>query len=75
MWRDAIRVAVMRAHKDPKKGKKLQALAEELVEAGLERDVTALKEIGDRLDGKATQPNTHTGADGGPVVVTWLPPQ
>lgn len=48
----------MRAHEDPKKGRKLQALADELVAAGLERDVTALKEIGDRLDGKPSQAMT-----------------
>lgn len=54
-WRDAIRVAVMRAHDDPKQGKKLAALADKLVSAGLEGDVAALKEIGDRLDGKPTQ--------------------
>jgi hypothetical protein len=54
-WRDAIRVAVLRAHEDPKKGKKLQALADALVDAGLTGDVPALREIGDRLDGKPTQ--------------------
>lgn len=54
-WRDAIRVAVLRAHEDPKKGKKLAALADALIDAGLEGDVPALKEIGDRLDGKVPQ--------------------
>lgn len=72
-WRDAIRVAVMRAHEDPKKGKKLAALADSLVNAGLEGDVSALKEIGDRLDGKV--PQGITGGDGGPVALafSWLP--
>lgn len=74
-WRDAIRVAVMRAHEDPKKGKKLAALADALVDAGLDGDVAALKEIGDRLDGKV--PQAVTGGDGGPVAlaISWLPPQ
>ena len=54
-WRDAIRVAVMRVADDPKQGKKLAQLADALVSAGCAGDVTALKEIGDRLDGKATQ--------------------
>ena len=75
MWRDAIRVAVSRAMNDPKKGKKLQALADALVEQGLAGDVPALKEIGDRLDGRPSQALEHTGANGGPLVVTWLPPQ
>jgi len=73
-WRDAIRVAVMRAHEDPKKGKKLAALADALVNAGLEGDVSALREIGDRLDGKV--PQGITGGDGGPVAMAfqWLTP-
>lgn len=55
-WRDAIRVAVTRAADDPKKhGKKLAQLADALVNAGCQGDVSALKEIGDRLDGKAKQ--------------------
>lgn len=53
----------MRAHEDPKKGKKLQALAEKLVDAGLEGDIPALKEIGDRLDGKPAQAIIGGGAD------------
>lgn len=74
-WREAIRVAVMRAHEDPKKGKKLAALADALVEAGLDGDVPALKEIGDRLDGRV--PQAVTGNDGGPVAlaISWLQPQ
>ena len=54
-WRDAVRRAVLRAHEDPKKGKKLEALADALVEKGINGDVPALKEIGDRLDGKVPQ--------------------
>lgn len=52
-WRDAIRVAVMRNAEDG--GKKLAKLADALVTAGLAGDVPALKEIGDRLDGKVPQ--------------------
>lgn len=66
-WRDAIRVAVNRPHDDPKRGKKLAALADALVTAGMAGDVPALKEIGDRLDGKVTQP--VSGEDGGPITV------
>jgi hypothetical protein len=62
-WRDAIRVAVLRAQDDPKKGKKLAALADALVNAGLDGDVPALKEIGDRLDGKVAQAMIGGSAD------------
>jgi hypothetical protein len=34
-------------------GYKLRRLAEALVKKGLDGDVTALKEIGDRMDGKS----------------------
>ncbi len=55
IWRDAIRVSVMRAQDDPKKGKRLAGLADALVDAGMDGDVSALKEIGDRIDGKVPQ--------------------
>lgn len=51
-WRNAIRIAVNR--KDDG-GKRLARLADTLVNAGLAGDVSALKEIGDRLDGKPAQ--------------------
>lgn len=57
--------------KDGKSGdarKKLRMLAEKLVEAGLEGDVTALKEIGDRLDGKPAQALTGD-PDGGALTI------
>lgn len=66
-WRDAIRMAVNRQVGSKDKSKRLAALANKLVDAGLEGDVSALKEIGDRLDGKPSQ--AHTGPDGGPLVV------
>jgi hypothetical protein len=55
LWRDAIAVAVHRAINEQEKKNNLAALAEKLVEKGLSGDVMALKEIGDRLDGKASQ--------------------
>lgn len=73
-WRDAIRIAVQRAQEDPTKGRKLAALADALVDAGIAGDVPALKEIGDRLDGKAAQAVEHSGQGGGPLVITWQPP-
>ena len=59
-WRDAIRKAVheLRAATGGAKAEKIKAitlLAQRLVTKAMEGDVAALKEIGDRLDGKARQ--------------------
>jgi hypothetical protein len=37
-------------------------------------DIASAKEIGDRLDGKATEHHEHSGKDGAPLVITWQPP-
>ena len=61
IWRNAIRKAVAERIADedsPKKIKALHLLARKLVQTGLEGDVAALKEIGDRLDGKPVQATT-----------------
>lgn len=68
-WADAVRRAVNRRMADEEgKPKKLERLADKLVEAGLGGDIQALKEIGDRLDGRAAQALAVTGEDGGPVL-------
>jgi hypothetical protein len=64
LWRDALRRAVLKRVEGEQN---LDRLADSVVRQGLKGDMTAAKEIGDRLDGKATQHNEHTGADGGPV--------
>lgn len=72
-WADAVRKASHAV--DPKaKAKKLDLLAKALVNAGLDGDVSALKEIGDRLDGKV--PQAVTGESGGPIAlaISWQPP-
>ena len=53
LWADALRVAVSREDVDGRK--KLARLADRCVEAALGGDMTAMKEIGDRLDGKPKQ--------------------
>ena len=53
MWRHAIMRAVNRVANDGKT-KHLDILALRLIKAGAEGDVSALREIGDRLDGKPT---------------------
>jgi hypothetical protein len=69
LWRDAIMVAVKRETEKGSGSKRLFALADALVEKALKGDVTALKEIGDRLDGKAVQGVELGGPGGGPMQV------
>lgn len=65
LWRDAVMLAV---HEDGPDGrKKLRALAEQLVAKAETGDVTALKEIGDRLDGKPPQQIQHADNEGGKI--------
>ena len=47
-WRDAVRKCIVQ-------GKSLDKLAQTLVDKALDGDMVALKEIGDRLDGKPKQ--------------------
>lgn len=42
-------------------GKKLRAAAEKLLDMAADGDVQAIRELGDRLDGKATQAVEHSG--------------
>lgn len=60
LWSETLRRALLADD-----GKKLRALADRLIERAQEGDTSALKEIGDRLDGKPAQ--SITGADGGPI--------
>lgn len=55
LWRNAIMLAVNRAA-EGEDGKQLDRLARRLIEKAAEGDVAAMREIGDRLDGKPTQP-------------------
>jgi hypothetical protein len=70
-WRDALRIAVNRDDPTDPKRKVLAALAEATVQAALAGDISAVKEIADRLDGKPPQP--HTGDDeGDPITVRTI---
>lgn len=67
IWRNAIMRAVHRT-KSGDDAKALEKLADRLVEEAIGGDVPALREIGDRLDGKAAQPLEHSGD----VLEAWL---
>lgn len=61
IWREAIMRAVRRLGGDqppsnPSEAQRLDLLADALVAKGLDGDVPAIREVGDRLDGKPTQP-------------------
>lgn len=63
LWGDTIRRAI--AQSDPEK---LRRIADALLAKAEEGDLGAIKELGDRLDGKAAQSVALTGAEGGPVL-------
>lgn len=50
LWAETIRRAVTQAD-----GKKLRAIADKLIEKAADGDIQAIKELGDRLDGRAVQ--------------------
>lgn len=53
-WSDAIRRALARAEADGNH-RSLNKLAEKLLDMAVEGDMTAMKELGDRLEGKPAQ--------------------
>jgi hypothetical protein len=64
LWEESIRRAVLADD-----GKRLRSIAEKLLDLAAEGDIAAMKEIGDRLDGKAVQ--GVAGLDGGPVEMVF----
>ncbi len=73
IWRNAIRRAVSERIEDDKdstgkKQKALHLLARKLVTTGMSGNVPALKEIGDRLDGRPAQAIAIIGDPDSPVI-------
>lgn len=67
-WARAIAAALDRRSK--REGvEQLEALAEVLIDKCAEGESWALKELGDRLDGKSVQATELSGPNGGPVSV------
>lgn len=62
IWADAVRRAVMRRIENEEgKPQKIERLADNLVDMGLAGEMSAIKEIGERLDGKPQQAIQTTG--------------
>lgn len=55
IWANAVKRACMRALSPTDKAQRLDRLAEKLIDEGLAGNTVALKEIGDRLDGRPMQ--------------------
>ena len=70
-FRDMLRLVINDAKDDKKR---LRKIAESLASKAEDGDIQAIKEIADRLDGKAVQQSEHGGLDGGPIRHTfeWL---
>lgn len=65
IWADAVNRAVKRRlEKSEGKPQKLERLADKLVSMALSGDMQAIKEIGDRLDGRPFQSVDHSSKDG-----------
>jgi len=64
IWTDALRKAIVQ-------GENINLLAQALVDKALAGDISALKELGDRLEGKATQQIDQNTEHSGEVTYTW----
>jgi hypothetical protein len=66
-FRDALRMEIAAAGSDHKA---LRSVAKALIDKATTGDVQAIREIGDRLDGKPAQAIEHSGGDGGPLQIS-----
>jgi molecular chaperone GrpE (heat shock protein) len=71
LWAETIRRAVVQA--DPEK---LRRIADKLLAMAEDGDIQAIKEVGDRLDGKPTQATELSGPEGQPLttIVNFVTP-
>ena len=71
IWREAIRRA-LEAESRREGIEALEAVAAALIAKAKEGDIGAIKELGDRLEGKPAQQTILTGADDGPVGINVI---
>jgi len=73
VWTDAIRKCALRADKDlPQGTTMIDKAAMALWSKAVEGEIPALKEIGDRLEGKAAQSVTLSGDEDNPLRITRI---
>ncbi len=76
IWSDALRRAVFRKSDTDKGKKRIEVMADKCARMAESGDMAAIREIGDRLDGKSPQYSEIAGAGGAPltlVVETGVP--
>ncbi len=65
-WKDALRRALARKSGSVNKG--LNYIADQVLDAAIKGDVWAIREVSERMDGKAAQEQILTGdEEGGPI--------
>jgi hypothetical protein len=66
LWSDAVRLAALRMDDDGtgQKRKRLSIIADNLCRAAMAGDIQAIKEVGDRIDGKPQQAVVGSGENG-----------
>jgi len=75
-WRDAIRYELAKIGReldgdDPAYKKGLRQCAGEFIKAACGGESWALRELGDRTDGKSTQSHEVSGPDGQSISIAW----
>ncbi len=76
IWSDALRRAVMRESDTDKGRKRIEVMADKCARMAENGDMAAIKEIGDRLDGKSPQYSEIAAKGGAPlqlIVETGVP--
>lgn len=73
-WSEAVKRAIREKY-GKEWDESLAELAAQLVNAAAAGDLTALKEVGDRIDGKPKQQIEASGEGGGPLVIGWMQPK
>lgn len=71
-WADALRKVGSELSAGRGSQRKLEMAARALVTAAAAGDITACRELGDRLDGKAPQQQRIAGHDGGPLDLSMM---
>lgn len=74
IWSDAVRLAALREALDEngQMTHRINIIANNLVRSAMDGDIQAIKEVGDRIDGKPKQAIAHSGDDENPVAVTII---